>query len=319
MSAGPPRKDRIDAPGAALLVGFSALLAVNQILIKLVNAGMNPVFQAGLRSAAAILPVILFARLRGWKLSVTDGSLLPGIVAGLFFAFEFVLLFQALEYTSVSRTAILFYTMPVWVALAAHFLIPGEILTRRRIAGLLLAVVGVVVALARNDHPASELALLGDMMALVAATGWAGVGLTARLTKLSHANPAMQLVYQLAVSAPVLLALSYFAGEPFRQMTPALWGVFAFQAVGVVAAGFMLWFWVLSIYPASDMASFAFLTPVFGVALAAWTLGEPLTPNILIALALVGAGIWLVNRKPRAYPPPTSTPTPNTSAPPSTT
>jgi drug/metabolite transporter (DMT)-like permease len=294
------RKDRIDATGAALLIGFSLLLAVNQILIKLVNAGMNPVFQAGLRSAAAILPVILFARLAGWKLTIRDGSLWPGVLAGLFFSFEFVLLFQALEWTSVSRTAILFYTMPVWVALAAHFFIPAERLTPRRIAGLLLAVAGVVVALAKDDHPASERAFVGDLMALLAATGWAAVGLTARLTALSRANPAMQLVYQLVVSAPVLLLLAAFAGEPFRDMTPALWGIFAFQAVGVVAAGFMLWFWVLSIYPASDMASFAFLTPVFGVALAALTLGEPLTENVVAALVLVGAGIWLVNRRPRA-------------------
>ena len=49
------KKDRIDAFGAALLVGQSMLLGLNQVLIKLVNAGLGPVFQAGLRSMVATM------------------------------------------------------------------------------------------------------------------------------------------------------------------------------------------------------------------------------------------------------------------------
>ncbi|MEZ5799461.1 MAG: DMT family transporter [Nitratireductor sp.] len=115
------RKERIDLFGGSMLVGFSALLAVNQVMVKFVNAGMNPVFQAGLRSACAILPVVLYMLIRGRKINFGGGALLPGIVCGLLFAFEFTLLFLALDYTTVARTSILFYTMPVWVALAAHF------------------------------------------------------------------------------------------------------------------------------------------------------------------------------------------------------
>ena len=144
------RKDRIDAMGATLLVGFSALLGLNQALVKLVNVGMSPVFQAGMRSAAAFLPVLIYAWIRRRKLTISDGSLLPGIVTGLLFAFEFFLLFKALDLTTVAHASILFYTMPVWVAVAAHFLIPGERMTRRRAFGLALAVAGVAVALAAN-------------------------------------------------------------------------------------------------------------------------------------------------------------------------
>jgi len=55
------RKDRVDALGAVLLVGFSLLLGLNQALVKLVNAGLDPFAQAGLRSLGALLPVALFA------------------------------------------------------------------------------------------------------------------------------------------------------------------------------------------------------------------------------------------------------------------
>lgn len=293
----PVRKDRIDAFGATALVFFSALLGLNQLLIKLVNSGMSPIFQAGLRSACAVPVVLAWVWWRRSRLSLSDGSLFPGVVAGLLFSFEFLLLFQALDLTTVARSSVLFYTMPVWVAGAAHFLIPGETMTRRKMAGLSLAVAGVALALARNEQPAGPNALLGDFLALAAATGWAGIAILARTTKLSQATPEMQLLYQLVVSAPVLIVAASFAGPFIREMTPQLWAVFAFQVVAVASLGFMAWFAILKRYPASDMASFAFLTPAFGVTFGALFLGETLGWNVIAALALIGAGIWLVNRR----------------------
>ncbi|NNF79768.1 MAG: EamA family transporter, partial [Rhizobiales bacterium] len=124
------RRTHIDAFGASCLVAAALLLGLNQVLIKLVNAGLQPVFQVGLRSACAIVPVVCFALLARRKLSVTDGSFWPGVVCGLLFATEFVLLFLALEFTTVARASIMFYTMPFWLAVAAHYLIPGERLNR---------------------------------------------------------------------------------------------------------------------------------------------------------------------------------------------
>ena len=110
----------------------------------------------------------------------------------------------------------------------------------------------------------------------------------------------MQLLYQLAVSAVVLLAAAPFFGETVRELTPLIGGIFAFQVVIVVSFGFLVFFWVLRHYPASDMAAFTFLAPLFGV-LAGWIiLDEPVSASILGALALVGTGIVLVNWKPRA-------------------
>jgi drug/metabolite transporter (DMT)-like permease len=298
--AAPQRKDRIDAAGAALLVLVSVLLGMNQVMVKLVNAGMNPVFQAGMRSACAILPVLLWALWQRRKLSISDGSLLPGIVCGLIFSIEFFLLFQAIEYTTVARSSVMLYTMPVWLSAFAHFLVPGEKMTPNKALGLALAVTGVAIALLGNADLAGQgsLAFAGDLMAIGASLCWTAIALAARLTKLSKSSPEMQLLYQIAVSAPVLLAIAILYAPSFREMTALLWVLFAFQVLSIVTFSFMLWFWMLKVYPASEMASFAFLTPVFGVFFGWAVLGEPLTANVLVALFLVGAGIWLVNRKP---------------------
>ena len=74
------RKEQVDTLGASLLIGFSALLGLNQALVKLVNDGFSPLFQSGLRSLAALPLVLLFAILMKRKLSVTDGSLPWGML-----------------------------------------------------------------------------------------------------------------------------------------------------------------------------------------------------------------------------------------------
>ncbi|MDP6926801.1 MAG: EamA family transporter, partial [Rhodospirillales bacterium] len=56
------------------------------------------------------------------------------------------------------------------------------------------------------------------------------------------------------------------------------------------------WFWAVRHYPAARLSSFTFLTPLFGVIFGGWLLGEPLSPALLMALLLVGIGIYVVNK-----------------------
>jgi drug/metabolite transporter (DMT)-like permease len=292
------RKSRVDANGVILLTAISALMGANQVIVKLVNSGLGPVFQAGLRSLFALVLIFAYAKLRKKSLNMRDGSFWPGILAGIFFAGEFLLLFQALDFTTVSRASIFFYTMPFWTAIAAHFLIPGERLTIVRVTGLVLAIGGVALALSNNLTATSDKALVGDIFCLVGAMLWSGIVIIARTTRFSKACPEMQLIYQLSVSAFILLAIAPFVGDLLRQLTPVISLLFAVQVLLVTCFGFLTWFWLLSVYPASSVASFSFLTPVFGV-LSGWLiLGEQLSDTVLISLVLVSIGVILVNRRP---------------------
>ncbi len=288
------RKDHIDTFGAVALTLFALHLGFNQVVIKVTNGGFGPIFFAGLRSLGAVLVVLAVLRLRGIPFALPRETYLGGILSGLLFAFEFMCLFKALDITTVARASILFYSMPVWLAIAAHFLLPGERLSPIRLAGLGLAMTGVAVAVFDRSGAPS---ILGDFLAIVAAMGWAGIALCVRLTPLGTLKPAQQLLWQLLVSAPVLLLAAPLFGPLLRDLAPIhLWGL-AFQIVAVASLGFLAWFWLLSIYPASGVASFSFLSPVFAVLLGWFLLGEGTGPSIWAALALVAAGIWLVNRR----------------------
>lgn len=293
------RKTRIDAFGAVALTAFALFLAFNQVVIKVTNGGLQPVFFAGLRSFGAVFCILLWLWLRGVPIRLGTGPVRrAGLLTGLIFSAEFLCLFVALDLTTVGRSSVIFYSMPVWMAIGAHFILPGDRLTGRKVAGLALALCGVAVALLnRGEGPGS---LAGDLAALGAAVGWAATGLMAKASPLRELRPELQLVWQVLVSAVVLLALAPLFGPLVRELAPIhLWGL-AFQIVLVVSAGFAFWLWLLSIYPASGVASFSFLSPVFGVGLGWLLLGEEVGPGLLTALALVAAGIVLINRPVRA-------------------
>ncbi|KMW57570.1 Drug/metabolite exporter family protein [Candidatus Rhodobacter oscarellae] len=288
------RKDNIDLFGAVSLIGFSALLGLNQVVIKITNVGVQPVFQAGVRSFGAMCLLYLWMRFRGEGPNFTRRVAPWGILAGSLFAFEFILLFVALDFTTVARSSLMFYTMPVWLAVMAHVLIPGERLTAPKIAGLACAVAGVSLALLSRDGGGG--ALMGDLMALIGALGWAGIAVVAKTTPFSEDKPIMQMYWQLCTSAVILLLASLFFGPFIREFAPVHVATMGFQIVVMGALGFLFWFWLLMRYPASGVASFSFLAPIFGVGFGWLILGEPVGVSLLAALALVCLGLVLINR-----------------------
>jgi drug/metabolite transporter (DMT)-like permease len=291
-----PPKSHVDAFGIISLTGFALLLGFNQVVIKVTNDGLQPVFFAALRSLGGAVLIYAWIRWRRIDLTLPRSTWGAGVLIGTVFASEFICLFLALDLTTVTRTSVLLYTMPIWLALAAHVLIPGERLTVVKSIGLALAFAGVVVALVSRGGSGGEATLAGDLLALVAAVFWAGIALIVRTTALKTVSAEVQLLWQLVISAPILLLAAVFFGPFLRDPAPIHWAGLGFQIVAVVSAGFLFWLWLLKIYPASSVAAFAFLTPIFGVSLGWLILGEPIGPGILVALVLVSAGLVLINR-----------------------
>jgi drug/metabolite transporter (DMT)-like permease len=290
------RKERLDGFGIFALLSVQFLFAFNQIIVKTVNEGLQPVFFAGLRSGLAVLFVALWLWLQGRPPRLDRATLWPGLVIGCAFSAEFVFLFLALDLTTVGRTSVIFYSMPVWLAAMAHFGLPGERITRTKALGLTLAFLGTSWAIF-GRHLDDGGSLLGDLCALAAAVGWASTAFLARKPAMARVGPEMQLFWMVLVSTPILLLVSPFFGPLIRDLQPVhIWWL-VFQASVVVAGGFIAWLWLLAAYPAATVASFSFLTPIFALSLGAIVFSEPLSATLVGAAILVAGGIVLINRR----------------------
>jgi len=139
--------------------------------------------------------------------------------------------------------------------------------------------------------------LLGDALGVLAGVLWGATTLAIRGSRLSSASPEKTLLYQLAISGVLLTATALASGAPWpASLSTLAWSSMAFQIVAVTFVSFLVWFWLIRHYPATRLSSFTLLTPVFGLLLGALLLHEPITTRLLVALAGVAIGIWLVNR-----------------------
>ena len=108
--------DRLDMRAVLVLIVCCACWGVNQAAIKIANAGISPTLQVGLRSIFAGVLVFAWAQLRGVRLFERDGTLWAGLLAGLMFSVEFLVLYVGLDLTTASRGVILLYLSPFVVA-----------------------------------------------------------------------------------------------------------------------------------------------------------------------------------------------------------
>jgi drug/metabolite transporter (DMT)-like permease len=294
------RHSHLDPLAIVLMTILSASWGVSQVAIKVANADISPLLQAGLRSGGAAILVLAWSALRGGRLFARDGSLGLGLLIGALFTAEFALIYIGLLFTTASRAVIFIYLAPFVVAIGAHLWIPGERLSGRQVAGLLCAFAGVALAFAEGLRLPTQRELLGDAMATAGAVFWGATTLVIKGSRINRISPDKTLLYQLGVSAVVLLPLSWLLDKPGFAMPSALsLGALAFQTIWVAFITYLVWFWLIAHYPAAKLSSFSFLTPLCGVLAGAALLGEPVTPLLVVAMSLVGIGIYLVNRVPR--------------------
>jgi drug/metabolite transporter (DMT)-like permease len=283
----------------ATLTLLCVVWGLTQVAIKLANTGISPLCQAGLRSAGSALLLWGWSAARGVPLFRRDGSLGHGVVIALLFAAEFVFIYWGLVYTTASRAVLFVYLSPFVVALGAHWFVPGERLRPMTVAGLLCAFAGMALAFADGLTLPTRRELLGDVMELAGAILWGATTIVIKARRGVAISPSKTLFYQLVGSAAVLLPLSVVTGERgVTDPSPRVLGALAYQIVIVAFASYLTWFWLLSRYPASALAAFSFLTPLFGMAAGGLLLGERITPALAAAMLLVAAGIYLVNRAP---------------------
>ncbi len=292
-----PSSRPLDAIAIAIAIGLCLSWGFNNVAIKFAIHDIPPLIQSSARSVVAAFLVGAWTQARGIPLFRRDGTLRAGILAGVLFALEFLLIYRGLVWTTATRAVLFLYLAPFFVVIGSRWLVPGDHFNLWQWLGLVLSFAGIVIAFGLPTPAADPHQMLGDLMLVGAAAAWAGTTLVIKSSALNRVSVEKTLLYQLVVSAPLLGIGALVFGEHIDAMpsAPAI-AAFAYQAVWVVSVTFAAWFALIVRYSAARLSVFTLLVPLFGVAAGHLVLNEPLTPAFLVAAALVAGGLLLVNR-----------------------
>jgi len=293
----PPSSRPLDALAIIVTIVLCLSWGFSNVTIKLAIHDIPPLMQSAARSAIATLLVFGWTQIRRMPMFKRDGTLVPGIWAGLLFALEFLLIYRGLVWTTASRGALFIYLAPFFVVIGSRWLVPSDRFSFSQWLGLLLSFAGVVIVFGLPAPTADPRQMLGDAMLIGAGAAWAATTLIIKVSALNRVSAEKTLLYQLVVSAPLLALGAWAFGEHIDRMPSAIaLAAFAYQAVWLVSVTFAVWFALVVRYSAARLSVFTFLAPLFGVAAGHLVLNEPLTPAFALAVALVAGGIVLVNR-----------------------
>jgi drug/metabolite transporter (DMT)-like permease len=290
-------RQALDARAILLMLVLCAIWGMQQVVLKATAADIAPIMQIALRSGAAALLVALVMWWQQEPLNLQDGTLGAGVVVGLLFGIEFILVAEGLRHTTASHMVVFLYTAPMFAALGLAWRLPAERLGVVQWLGIALAFGGIAFTfLGRSTASAGSGNMLwGDFLGLLGGVSWAATTVVVRSSKLSSAPATQTLMYQL-IGAFVMLLIGAFATDQARfNPTPAVWASLAFHTTVVSFASFLAWFWLLRKYLASRLGVFSFLTPLFGMVFGAWLLHEPIEANFLIGAIPVLVGIVMVS------------------------
>ena len=294
MSA--PRKSA-DAFSLQVMLGLCLIWGVQQVMIKWAAPDIAPIMQAAGRSGIAALLVGILMVWRG-GLRHMSSTWRGGLLAGALFALEFLFISEGLQLTSAAHMSVFLYTAPVFTALGLHWLLPSERLRTLQWMGIFLAFAGITTAFVGGLSLSGmdRNMLIGDALGVLAGMAWGATTVVVRASRLSEAPVTLTLFYQLMVGFVALLLIAVSNGQVSHvTLTPVAVASVLFQALVVSFFSYLIWFWLLRRYLASNLAVFSFMTPLFGVTFGVLLLSEPLSFNFVIGAVLVLLGITLVS------------------------
>ena len=279
-----------------LIAALCLIWGATWVVIKIGLGDAPPFYGAAFRFllAAVILgAVVSMGRrrmIREW------GVLFWVYLSGLFMYFgSYAAVYYSEQYIDAALAAIIFSSFPFFVAIGAHFHLPGERLSLLKVLGLVIGFAGIIVIFSGGlSRPAPEVWWAMFIMLLSPLSSAAASIMVKR--HLTDHDPVVLNFLQMTVGVIVLFALAS-ANEnlgDFRWTSTSIAAV-AFLGVFGSAFTFVTYYQLLKTMEATKLSLIAFVTPVVAAIIGWVVLGERPTITTILGAVLVFVGIWIVN------------------------
>jgi drug/metabolite transporter (DMT)-like permease len=287
--------------GVAIAVVSSLLGGSAAAITRYLAGPADPITLAILRWAIGFLCVLPAAVLLGAKWP--QRADVPAVAAlGLcFFGVFFVLYNIAIGFTTAARASLALATLPLSTMVVGAVL-GVEPLTPRKTLGVLIAVLGVAAALASGLSAAPAGAWRGELIMMGAVLCMAFYNVLSR-PFIRRSSALGFLTVGMGTGAAALIVVGALTGSAatLSHLTTPQWIAGIYLGIGGGALAFILWVLALERASPTRVANTMTVNPIAAGLLATQLVGEPITPNLVLGLIAVFAGIWIATsdaRKP---------------------
>ena len=281
---------------ASLLTVFvCTLFGANAVAIKIALTGLGIFTTAGIRFCLAATTIFFWARLTGKTLIITRSQAGRLVILSIIFVCQLGAFYLGMSHTTASHGTLIANLLPFVVLILAHFFIPGDRITPKKALGIGLGFTGVAILFLDNTTLVNGDLLLGDTIILCAVLIW---GCNAIFVKrmLTDCNAFQITLYPMLLGGPVFLFSGFFLdGGMVTNLNLPVFLALMYQAFVTASFGFVVWTTMLQQFGATALHSFIFILPLAGVFFGVIILDDPLTPNIITAIALIVMGIIITH------------------------
>lgn len=288
-----PQNQELSLFAGIFTVCLCILFGANAVAIKISLSGLGVFTTAGLRFSLAAITIFIWALMTGRSFYIRAGQFQKLLVISILFTAQLSLFYLGLSKSNASRGTLLVNFQPFMTLFLAHYFIPGDQITRRKILGILMGFAGVAFVFLEKKGITTDFKA-GDLMILSAAFIWSCSAVYTK--RIIHAfKPFHMVLYPMVFSVPFFF-LEGFLWDPtmIAHVDGHVLCALLYQGLVTASFCFVAWITLLQKYGAVALHSFIFIMPISGVVLGGWMLGEPITGNILIALVLIVSGILVV-------------------------
>jgi drug/metabolite transporter (DMT)-like permease len=291
------KRDQSFAPYAALLgvqVFFGSLPVIGKVVLAAIPSFALVGFRVGI--TAAVLVAFQIARKRIWLKNKSDYWRLA--VLSLFgVTFNQLLFITGLSLTKASNTSLLAVTIPIF-ALATGAIAKTERLGRLKLAGIILAALGVILLIDPRNASFSSQTTTGDILIIINSLSYGiYVAVSKDVVTRNGAFRSIMWIFVFASIVCVPLGLFSLSQIDVAAVSTTVWLLVVYIAIVATAAPYILNAWALARVRPSTVAVFVYLQPLIGFILAVIFLGERVGFNFLIAGALIFLGLFLTTRR----------------------
>jgi drug/metabolite transporter (DMT)-like permease len=279
--------------GVAIALVSSGLGGTAAAITRYLAGNADPITLAILRwgiGFLCVLPAALFLNAR-WP----QGRDWPAVAAlgFCFFGVFFVLYNIAMTYTTAARASLALATLPLHTMVVGA-LLGIEPLTLRKSVGVGIAVLGVVAALASGLSTAPLGAWRGELIMTGAVLCMAFYNVWSR-PFMQRSSALGFLTVGMGTGAAALILVGSLTGSvaTLSHLTPPQWIAGVYLGIAGGALAFILWVLALQRATPTRVANTMTVNPVAAALLATQLVGEPITPNLVLGLVAVFAGIWI--------------------------